>query len=81
MAHTLAGDQRLKWEDRMRGKVALLTGTAAVIMGERWASAATPLFVREGAKAVLTDIRDDMGERAAKALRADNMTRVTCTST
>jgi NAD(P)-dependent dehydrogenase (short-subunit alcohol dehydrogenase family) len=29
------------------------------------------LFVREGAKVVLTDIRDDLGERAAAALRAE----------
>jgi NAD(P)-dependent dehydrogenase (short-subunit alcohol dehydrogenase family) len=27
--------------------------------------------VREGAKVVLTDIRDDLGERAAAALRAE----------
>ena len=27
--------------------------------------------MREGAKVVLTDIRDDLGERAAAALRAD----------
>ena len=30
-----------------------------------------PEAVREGAKVVLTDIRDELGERAAKALRAD----------
>jgi NAD(P)-dependent dehydrogenase (short-subunit alcohol dehydrogenase family) len=33
--------------------------------------AAAHLFVREGAKVVLTDIRDELGERAAAALRAD----------
>jgi NAD(P)-dependent dehydrogenase (short-subunit alcohol dehydrogenase family) len=33
--------------------------------------AASHLFVREGAKVVLTDIRDDLGERAAAALRAE----------
>jgi len=33
--------------------------------------AAAHLFVREGAKAVLTDIRDDLGNRAAASLRAD----------
>ena len=34
---------------RLQGKVELLTGAAA------------HLFVREGAKVVLTDIRDDLG--------------------
>jgi NAD(P)-dependent dehydrogenase (short-subunit alcohol dehydrogenase family) len=38
---------------RLRGKVALLTGAAA------------HLFVCEGAKVVLTDIRDELDERAA----------------
>ncbi|HEY2617242.1 MAG TPA: hypothetical protein VGI78_07890 [Acetobacteraceae bacterium] len=42
---------------RLHGKVALLTGAAA------------HLFVREGAKVVPTDIRDELGERAAAALR------------
>ena len=55
---------------RLQGKVALLTGAAAAIKGELmgFGGAAAHLFVREGAKVVLTDIRDDM-------------TRVTCTST
>ena len=58
---------------RLRGKVALLTGAAAAIKGELmgFGGAAAHLFVREGAKVVLTDIRDDVGERAAAALRAD----------
>ena len=33
--------------------------------------AAAHLFVREGAKVVLTDIRDDLGERAAASLCAE----------
>src|SRR6202046_1935899 len=33
--------------------------------------AAAHLFVREGAKVVLTDIRDELGERAAAALRVE----------
>jgi 3(or 17)beta-hydroxysteroid dehydrogenase len=33
--------------------------------------AAAHLFVREGAKVVLSDIRDDLGERAAASLRAE----------
>ena len=58
---------------RLRGKVALLTGAAAAIKGELmgFGGAAAHLFVREGAKVVLTDIRDELGERAAAALRAD----------
>ena len=58
---------------RLRGKVALLTGAAAAIKGELmgFGGAAAHLFVRDGAKVVLTDIRDDLGERAAAALRAD----------
>ena len=52
---------------RLRGKVALLTGAAAAIKGELmgFGGAAAHLFVREGAKVVLTDIRDALGERAA----------------
>jgi NAD(P)-dependent dehydrogenase (short-subunit alcohol dehydrogenase family) len=58
---------------RLKGKVALLTGAAAAIEGELmgFGGAAAHLFVREGAKVVLTDIRDDLGERAAAVLRAD----------
>ena len=54
---------------RLRGKVALLTGAAAAIKGELmgFGGAAAHLFVREGAKVVLTDIRDELGEGAAAA--------------
>lgn len=57
---------------RLKGKVALLTGAAAAIKGELmgFGGAAAHLFVREGAKVVLTDIRDELGERSAAALRA-----------
>src|SRR5262249_25693635 len=55
------------WGKRMRleGKVALLTGAAAAIKGELmgFGGAAAHLFAREGAKVVLTDIRDQLGER------------------
>lgn len=56
---------------RLDGKVALLTGAAAAMPGELmgFGGAAANLFVREGAKVVLTDIRDDLGERSAAALR------------
>lgn len=57
---------------RLTGKVALLTGSAAAIKGELmgFGGAAAHLFLREGAKVVLTDIRDELGERAAAELRA-----------
>ena len=56
---------------RLENKVALLTGAAAAIEGELmgFGGAAAHLFVREGAKVILTDIRDELGERAASALR------------
>ncbi len=56
---------------RLQDKVALLTGAAAAIKGELmgFGGATAHLFVREGAKVVLTDIRDELGERAAAALR------------
>jgi 3alpha(or 20beta)-hydroxysteroid dehydrogenase len=58
---------------RLQGKVALLTGAAAALKGELmgFGGAAAHLFVREGAKVVLTDIRDDRDERAAASLRAE----------
>ncbi len=58
---------------RLQGKIALLTGAAAAIKGELmgFGGATALLFVREGAKVVLTDIRDDLGERAAASLRAE----------
>ena len=58
---------------RLNKKVALLTGAAAALKSEvmGFGGAAAHLFVREGAKVILTDIRDDLGERSAAALRAD----------
>jgi 3alpha(or 20beta)-hydroxysteroid dehydrogenase len=57
---------------RLQSKVALLTGAAVAIKGELmgFGVAAAHLFVREGAKVVLTDIGDELGERAAAAMRA-----------
>ena len=48
---------------RLRGKIALLTGAAAAIKGELmgFGGPAAYLFLREGAKVVLTGIRDDLG--------------------
>ena len=48
---------------RLQNKIALLTGAAAAIKGELmgFGGATAHLFVREGAKVILTDIRDDLG--------------------
>lgn len=58
---------------RLKAKVALLTGAAAALKSEvmGFGGAAAHLFVREGAKVILTDIRDELGERSAAELRAD----------
>jgi len=56
---------------RLEDKVALITGAAAALPGELmgFGGAAAHLFAREGAKVVITDIRDELGEEAAAALR------------
>ena len=56
---------------RLEDKVALITGAAAGVPGELmgFGGAAAWLFVREGAKVMVTDVRDEVGERAAAALR------------
>jgi NAD(P)-dependent dehydrogenase (short-subunit alcohol dehydrogenase family) len=58
---------------RLQGKAALLTGAAAAIKGELmgFGGAAAHLFVREGARVVLPDIRDELGGRAAASLRGE----------
>jgi NAD(P)-dependent dehydrogenase (short-subunit alcohol dehydrogenase family) len=58
---------------RLKSKVAVLTGAAAALKTETmgFGGAAAHLFVREGAKVFITDIRDDLGERSAAALRAE----------
>jgi 3(or 17)beta-hydroxysteroid dehydrogenase len=57
---------------RLQGKTAVLTGAAAAIKGDLmgFGGAAANIFAREGAKVVITDIRDDLGERSAAALRS-----------
>ena len=57
---------------RLRGKVALLTRAVASVKGELmgFGGAAAHLFVREGARVVPTDIRDELDDRAAASLRA-----------
>ena len=56
---------------RLEGKVALITGAASGVennlMGFGGASAR--LFVREGAKVVLTDIKEELGEKTAAQIR------------
>ena len=56
---------------RLRNKVALLTGAAAALEGELmgFGGAVAHVFAREGAKIVLTDIRDEVGKKSAAALR------------
>ena len=52
---------------RLAGKVALISGAAAGVQGELmgFGGAAARLFTQEGAKVVLTDIRDELGQRTA----------------
>ncbi len=52
---------------RLEGKVALITGAAAGVEGELmgFGGASARLFAKEGAKVVLTDIKEDMGQRTA----------------
>ena len=56
---------------RLEGKVALITGAAAARPGELtgFGGAAAQLFMREGAKVMITDVRDELGEESAAALR------------
>ena len=56
---------------RLKDKVALITGAAAALPGELmgFGGAAAHLFVREGAKVMITDVRDELGEKAAVSLR------------
>ena len=57
---------------RLAGKVALITGAAAGVEGELmgFGGAAARLFAREGAKVVLTDIKEAMGRKAADQIQA-----------
>jgi 3(or 17)beta-hydroxysteroid dehydrogenase len=52
--------------DRVKGKVAIVTG-AALGLGE----AAARLLAREGARVVLTDVKEDEGRRAAASIGSE----------
>ena len=49
----------------IEGKVAVITGAARGL-----GLACAERFVREGAKVILADVQDDLGEHAAENLRA-----------
>ncbi len=55
---------------RLEGKVALITGSASGLKGELmgFGGAAAWMFVREGAKVVLSDISDDAGRKTVSQL-------------
>ena len=56
---------------RLQDKVALITGAAAALPGELmgFGGASAHLFAREGARVMITDLQDELGERSAAALR------------
>ena len=56
---------------RLEGKVALITGAASGVAGELrgFGGTAARMFTQEGAKVVLTDIKEEMGERTAAQIR------------
>ena len=56
---------------RLEGKVALITGAATGVKGELmgFGGATAWLFSREGAKVVLTDIKEPSGEKTAADIR------------
>ena len=55
---------------RLEGKVALISGAASGIQGELmgFGGAAAKLFSLEGAKVVLTDINDELGQKTANEI-------------
>lgn len=56
---------------RLEGKVALISGAAAGVQGKLmgFGGAAAWMFAKEGAKVVLGDIKDDMGQETVTQLR------------
>ena len=57
---------------RLAGKVALITGAAAGVEDELmgFGGAAARLFAREGARVVLTDIKEEIGRKTAEQIQA-----------
>ena len=57
---------------RLGGKVALITGAAMGVCGEPMGmgGATAWLFAQEGAKVVLSDLNETMGQRSAEQLRS-----------
>ncbi len=57
--------------NRFDGKVALLTGSAASLEGERmgFGGCTARTMLAEGGKVVITDIQDELGEAAARQMR------------
>ena len=63
----------MRLDGRLNGKVALITGAATGVQGELmgFGGATARLFVREGAKVVLTDVNDQSGEKTADQIREE----------
>lgn len=62
----------MRFKDRFKDKVALLTGSAASVKGELmgFGGATVWRFLDEGGRGVvITDVQDELGERAARQLR------------
>ncbi|MDP6667592.1 MAG: SDR family oxidoreductase, partial [Dehalococcoidia bacterium] len=62
----------MRFTNRFEGRVALLTGSAASAKGELmgFGGATAWRFLEEGGRGVvITDVQDDVGERAAKRMR------------
>jgi NAD(P)-dependent dehydrogenase (short-subunit alcohol dehydrogenase family) len=62
----------MRFADRFKGKVALLTGSAAAEKGELMGCGGATVwrFLEEGGRGVvITDVQDEVGERAAQQLR------------
>ena len=58
---------------RLEGKVALISGAAAGLRGELmgFGGASAWMFLREGARVMLGDINEALGERSASQMRDD----------
>ena len=58
---------------RLEGKVALISGAAAGLRGELmgFGGASAWMFLREGARVMLGDINEELGERSASQMRDD----------